>query len=595
MVENGFLLSKAHGLAQEAHEGQFRAEGLPYFTHCVEVARILHEEWEINDENMLCAAILHDVVEDTDVSLDEIKTSFGEDIAKLVDGVSKFRSENGDETSDREMVRKVFDRTLIDPRVAVLKIADRLHNMRTLESMPQKKQLAKSRETLSVYSKLAESLGMWVVMKELEDLSFKYLNNVEYKKWKQRLENDPRNSDLFISHVVSSLEAIVRDGDVSVKVEVRKNTIWQLRKKSERIPRFEDNNDAVSFRVVVEDKEGLLEAKDSCYKLLGRFREAYSKEENYDRFRDYYVRSKDNKYSAIQMTVNTPNGAIEIAITSSSKEDFNNWGVVSLLRKGQKELSSEYALKLVFTPAGQVKFFPKEATGVDFAYSISPRLGAQATGLLIDKKEFPLSTIIPNGSVIEIVAGEDRIAPERSIRDYCLPSIKKVIDEQLANVDKEIRIVKGKQVVERVLKERGLLNLVDLFSFEEHRLKVINLLYHLGCKGSLDNLYYLTGSGLVSVGDFSRELDLIGITKEKLSLTSIRIEGLDEPGILEMVGAFVKQIGGNVGAIDLGRNTREGKKIFFLRLVVENLNKRSEKLFDKFLHEDPRVKEVLIV
>jgi len=595
MVEISPLLTKASNLAQEAHEGQFRAEGLPYFTHCLEVSRILYEEWKIDDQNILCAAILHDVIEDTDTTLDEIRVSFGEDTAKLVDGVSKFRSENEDKAfSDRETVRKVFNRTLIDPRVAVLKIADRLHNMRTLGAMPKEKQVAKSRETLSVYSKLAESLGMWVVMKELEDLSFKYLNITEYEKWKERLDNDPRNSDLFIGHTVSSLEAIVRESDVNASVEVRRNTLWQLRQKSEKIPRFEDNNDAVSFRVIVEDKERLLGAKDNCYKLLGRFREAYSKEENYDRFRDYYVCSKDNKYSAIQMTINTPNGAVEIAITSFSKEEFNNWGVVSLLRRGQKELS-EYALKLVFTPLGQVKFFPKEATGVDFAYSISPRLGAQATGLLIDGKESPLSTIIPNGSVIEIVVGEDRIAPEHSIREYCLPSTRRVIDEQLANVDKEFSILKGKQIVEEVLKERGLLNLVDLFSFEEHKLKVINLLYHLGCKGSLDSLYYLTGSGLISTGDFTRELDLIGIAKENLGLTSIRIEGSDEPGILEMVGAFVKQIGGNVGAIDLGRNMKDGKKIFFLRLVVENLNSESEKLFDKLLHEDPRVKEVLIV
>ncbi|MDZ4209699.1 MAG: HD domain-containing protein, partial [Candidatus Curtissbacteria bacterium] len=373
MVEKiNFQLSKAHELAQEAHDGQFRAEGLPYFTHPVEVARILREEWKINDENILCAAILHDIVEDTDVTLKEIKIAFGEDVAKLVDGVSKFRSENGNESSDRETVRKVFDRTLIDPRVAVLKIADRLHNMRTLESMPRDKQLAKSRETLSVYSKLAESLGMWMVMNELEDLSFKYLNITEYGKWKERLKNDPRNSDLFMAYTLSSLEAIVRESDVNAQVVVRKNTLWRLRQKSERITRFEDNNDAVSFRVIVEDNERPLEAKDNCYKLLGRFREAYLKEENYDRFRDYYVRSKDNKYSAIQMTINTLNGAVEIAITSSSKEEFNNWGVVSLLKKEQKELS-EYALKLVFTPLGQVKFFPKEATGVDFAYSISPR------------------------------------------------------------------------------------------------------------------------------------------------------------------------------------------------------------------------------
>ena len=595
MVETSPLLSKAGRLAQEAHEGQFRAEGLPYFTHPVEVARILHEEWKIDDENILCAAVLHDVVEDTDITLDEIRVSFGEDIAKLVDGVLKFRSENGDKAFlDRETVRKVFDRTLIDPRVAVLRSADRLHNMRTLESMPRDKQLAKSRETLSVYSKLAESLGMWIVMKELEDLSFKYLNITEYEKWKERLENDPRNSDLFIGHTVSSLEAIVRESDVNASVEVRRNTLWRLRQKSEKIPRFRDINDVVSFRVIVDDSGSIVSARDNCYKLLGRFREAYLEDEDYDRFRDYYVRKRDNNYSAIQITIDTPNGAVEIAITSSSREEFNNWGVVSLLKKGQKELS-EHALKLVFTPTGQVKFFQKEATGVDFAYSISSGLGAQAVGLIVDGEKNPLSVVIPNGAVIEVIVGEQRIAPDAAVQEYSLPATERIIKEQLANVEKENKIVEGKKRVEKILTDKGLLNLADLFSFEEHKLKVINLLYHLGCKGSLDSLYYLVGAGLVSSSDINKELNLNGITKNKLGLSSIRIEGIDEPGILEMVGAMVKQTGGNIGAIDLNRSLKDGNKKFSLRLVVENLNNKSEKLFDKLLHEDPRVKEVLIV
>ena len=157
------------------------------------------------------------------------------------------------------------------------------------------------------------------------------------------------------------------------------------------------------------------------------------------------------------------------------------------------------------------------------------------------------------------------------------------------------KIVEGKKRVEKILTDKGLLNLVDLFSFEEHKLKVINLLYHLGCKGSLDNLYYLVGAGLVSSSDINKELNLNGITKNKLGLSSIRIEGIDEPGILEMVGTMIKRIGGNIGAIDLNRSLKDGNKEFSLRLVVENLNNKSETLFDKLLHEDPRVKGVLIV
>ncbi len=590
------MIERARQIADDAHRGQFREDGSPYFSHCLEVAGIISDEWGIKDESIVSAALLHDTVEDTSLSLDDIKNSFGEDIALLVDGVSKFKSDqlkSGD--PDRETLKKVFDRNLIDPRIAVLKLADRLHNMRTLGSMPKEKQVPKARETLEVYAKLAESLGMWVVMKELEDLSLKYINPQEYERLKIQFENDPRSNELFISHTISSIESVARQSGIEMAVTVRKNSLWRLRHKSERVPRFKDINDVVSFRVVVNGGSELEFARDNCYKLLGIFREKYSTNEEIEKFSDSFSQPQENSYSAIQMTVNSPHGAIEIAITSSSKEEFNNWGVVSLLRKGNRELSN-FALKLVFTPEGQVKFFPKEATGVDFAYSISRGLGAQAVSLLVDGEDHPLSFVIPNGSIVEIVTGEQRIAPDLSLYEYCLPPTKRVIEEQTGNLVREERIVKGKALVEDIIREKcGLLDLVDLFSFDEYKLKLTNLLYHLGCKGSLSNLYYLIGSGLISSELLSQQIISNGLTKNDLFLSTVLVEGVDRPGILEQVGAVIKKVGGNVGALDFKRKKEDGKLVFSLRLVVENLENFQIKELRAEIKKNCRMKKILIV
>ncbi len=584
------LRETASLFAEEKHRGQFRIDGLPYFSHCEAVARIISEEWGINDNDLIIAAYLHDVVEDTSVTSDEIRELFGSSVAALVEGVSKFKSD-----SARETLRKVLDLNLIDPRAAILKLGDRLHNMRTLDVMPPEKQVAKAQETLEVYSKLAESLGIWVVMKELEDLSLKYVDPEGFVNLSDQFQNDARTGDLFMTHMVSSLESQVRESGIKANVVVRKNSLWRLRHKSERVPRYRDVNDVISLRVIVDGNSTTETARNDCYKFFGILREQHSDIENTEKFNDYFSNPQDNGYSAIQMTINTPQGAVEIAITTLSREEFNNWGVVSLIKKGERELS-QYARKLVFTPSGQVKFFAKEATGVDFAYSISRGLGAQAVGLVVDGNKQPLSFVIPNGSTVEIITGEQKIAPDGILMNYCSPYTRKIIEEQLGDLVREQRIKEGKDSIEKVIIEKcGLIDLIDLFSFDEYRLKLTNILYQLGCKGSLTSLYYLVGSNLMSVEKLVDQLTLNGLTKDELKLSTILLEGGDRPGMLENVGSIVNRVGGNVGALDLKRQKNEGEYLFSLRLVVENLSEDAKEKIKEDFEKNNGVRRILVV
>lgn len=193
-------VASAYNLAYKSHEGQIRKSGEPYFTHCFEVFKILKDEWGVTDENFLIAGLLHDTVEDTGVSLKKIQLDFGDEVANLVSGVTKLET-----NTDQETLKKVLNKTYINPGVAIIMLADRLHNMRTLEFMKPKKQIEKSRETLDVYTRLAESLGMWNVKTELEDWCFKYLDPNNWQKTSVGLAKDQRLSLNFSGYLKSRL------------------------------------------------------------------------------------------------------------------------------------------------------------------------------------------------------------------------------------------------------------------------------------------------------------------------------------------------------------------------------------------------------
>ncbi len=334
-------LASAYNLALKSHEGQTRKSGEPYFTHCSGVFKILKDEWNITNENYLIAGLLHDTVEDTKVSLKQIQLDFGNEVTDLVSGVTKLQT-----SSDQETLKKVLNKTYINPGVAVIKLADRLHNMRTLEFMKSEKQIEKSGETLDIYTRLAESLGMWKVKTELEDLCFKYLDKELYIKTLNDLENDPRLSPNFLCYLKSRMEQILNDNNIDGQVETRKSGCWILKDEQEKMAlkgkgspdSFKDINDVVSFRIK-------LNSISDCYQILNDIHQDFGEMVDYDRFDEFIGANKRvNGYQALQTTINFPQGPVEIGLVTNEMEEFNNWGVVSLIKES-KDLK-DYVLKI---------------------------------------------------------------------------------------------------------------------------------------------------------------------------------------------------------------------------------------------------------
>ncbi len=594
------LVLKAFQIGSRAHEGQFRKEGAPYFTHCIEVAKIIYEEWGIkNSPEKVAAALLHDTVEDTELTIDHIEAEFGAEVAYLVEGVSKFRSDkslNG-KSADKETVRKIFDKTLINPWVAVLKLADRLHNMRTLNFMPPEKRVAKAAETLG-YAKLAESLGMWKVMIELEDLSLKFANPQEYEKFSKILSSDPRTNELFVGYMVSKLDSIVRSLGIAAVVETQVNGVARLRHKMIREHRFSKINDAISFRIITDDSQSIQNAENESLVILGALWANFGDMEDSSRFDNFLYKPRDNGYSAIQLTLDYPfssgKRSVEIAVSTSSREELNNHGVLSLIRNFNTDISA-YALKLIFTPTGEVKFLRPEATGLDFAYSIEKHMGAQATGIFIDGTEFPISTIIPNASTVEIIVGPPRAVPDPEAVNYVLPPARKIIEDQKSEFEDQKTIAKGKDMIKEVLAKRGLFDLFDLIRFPKHSDKVTRMLRYLGAKRYVSNLYRMIGLGQLGVEDLDKAMDEFHLTKEELKLNSILLEGEDVKDLLGFIGKVVGRYGGNIKPMINEPFEQNGRDLFKATLIVEGLPGTKTKNLRQAFLKNNAIKKVTIV
>ena len=580
------FVKAARDFAARAHESQKRQNGEAYITHPEAVARILYDEWGVRDEKIIAAAFLHDVLEDTKVLIGEISVRFGEEVAGMVEGVSKFYSEDKEEV-DRKTLRKVVETGYVDYRVSLLKLADRLHNMRTMGDMPTDKRIDKSRETIDVYARLAQSLGMWEVRRELQDTAFLYAHPEGYREIKADLEKDLRVRTAFIENTKSLLTEIITRQGGRARIETQVNSLLRLKEKKEKAGNFLKINDVISFRIVVEEKETKAETTFECYRLLGILRNnpVFNALEDAARFDDFIAFPRENGYRAIQMTLDYPErGTVEFAITSDSQESFNRGGILSRLRAGERELS-EYLLKLVFTPRGEIRFLEEGATAIDFAASISDRLLAEAVGVRVNGKEASLATVLPNGADVEIIPEEGRLAPDPELLNFCLPVTRRKILEQLGAKAVEETKREGKKKVREILSPRGLLDIEDVED------RVHSLLHFLGCEGEVQKLYFKVGTGAISADLLSSELTRIGISKGNLGLSTVLIEGKDQKGILKDVATWVSDLGGNIKS----SAHKGGKGVFSLRLVLEGLNGDKEKALGEKLKEDARFETGLVV
>src|SRR4051812_5531386 len=424
-------IEQAYQVARQAHAGQFRQSGEPYITHPLAVAKIL-AEWHL-DAQALMAALLHDVVEDTATTKAEISRSFGKPVAELVDGVSKIDKIEFSslQHAQAENFRKMLLAMARDVRVILIKLADRLHNMRTLEAVPLEKQERIARETLDIYAPIANRLGLISLYYELEDLGFHYLHPTRFKVLEKALKRARGNRRDAVGKIQDAIQQRLREFKVDAQVTGREKHISSIYKKmQEKNISFSEVFDIYGFRIIVPDVPG-------CYLGLGALHTLYKPIPG--KFKDYIAIPKANGYQSLHTTLFGPFGMpIEIQIRTQDMHKVAEAGVAShwmyksfegddkdvQLKTTQwlqslLEIQSESGdaveflehIKVdlfpdevyVFSPKGKILALPKGATPIDFAYAVHTDVGNHCIGAKVDGEPVPLGTALRNGNRVEII------------------------------------------------------------------------------------------------------------------------------------------------------------------------------------------------
>jgi GTP diphosphokinase / guanosine-3',5'-bis(diphosphate) 3'-diphosphatase len=579
-AESSERVLKALEIATEIHCKDIRrSTGEPYVNHCLAVATILRQ-WGA-DEDLIVAGLLHDTVEDHPdlISLEQIKEMFGERVAHLVDGVSKFKSQTGKD-NDFETLRKVTTETLIDPGVAMIKLADRLHNMNTMEGFSEEKKLAKARETLAVYVPMAESLGLWQVKNALADISFYYTDPTRYAYVKEKIDSDPRLNKEFIDGTEKAISEVLANAGIEATVEHQVGGYWELAEKQRksamradsRPKEFADITDVVSFRVIIEDESDLAK----CYLAMGMVRNNFKHLLVQNRSDDYLVEPAINGYSALHDTYKVREGNIEVAFTTRKREDFNNWGDASISQEELKRDPEKYQRKMIFTPKQELVIMELPAKGIDVAYKLNPLLGLRAVAIKVNGMVVGLETVIPNAGVVEVITEQHQTKPNAEWLSFCNKETANVIEQQLKISEHDMEVVKGKKMlVDKVLRERGILSVEDL-----DQDIVDKLLVDMGCWYGVDDLYYKVAFGL-DLETISKKLEEMKISRG--TFTTVLMEGNNAIGVSEEVARIVGQNGGDVRS-KVEKVDRDEKFTIRMLLLVDYQGKKKieEELKQRF-------------
>ena len=521
------LIQKAYYYASNKHENQKRKSGEPYIVHPTNVAYTIAEIGL--DEQTICAALLHDVVEDTDVTYEDLKNEFGEEIAEMVDGVTKLKQiQNATiEEHQVENYRKMFLAMGKDIRVIIIKLADRLHNMRTLEYLPRDRQIAISQETMQLYAPLANRLGLYAMKWELEDLGFKYLYPEEYKELVEGIEQKREERLKFIEKIMEDIRKELKKQHIEAEVTGRAKHLYSIYRKMLRDNKTLDQiYDLFALRIIVNS------VKD-CYSALGIVHELYSPMPG--RFKDYISVPKPNMYQSIHTTLLGEKGTpFEVQIRTWDMHRIAEYGIAAHWaykeanygsKKGQQNVKVEddklawlretlewqqemqdpqeflETLKTelfedevyVFTPKGAIKVLPRGATPIDFAYSIHAEIGNHMIGAKINSKMVPIITPIKNGDIIEIITSENSKGPSLDwLKFVKSSSAKNRIQQWFKKERKTENIEKGKEAIEKELRRIGI-DHADMF-----KLEYINPMLDRYKFKNLDEMYAAVGFGAMS-------------------------------------------------------------------------------------------------
>jgi guanosine-3',5'-bis(diphosphate) 3'-pyrophosphohydrolase len=481
----------AYEFSAEAHDGDQRKSGEPYVLHPIEVANILAEM--SLDQETIAAALLHDVVEDSGVSRETIEEQFGPRVARLVDSVTKlgripWTADDDQSTREKdaqaESLRKMFLAMIDDIGVVLIKLADRLHNMRTLQHMPRDNQIRTAQQTMEIYAPLANRLGMWQFKSELEDLAFRYLNPIEFKSLNGALEKRGKDRAAYLEQVQDELKKALSAAAVEAELTGRGKHIYSIYRKMRQKGRsFDEIYDVIGIRIIVK------ETKD-CYGALGVIHSMWHPIPG--EFDDYVATPKESMYQSLHTAVIGPEGhALEIQIRTREMHQIAEYGVAAHWRYKEGGKSSprveakvawlrqlmdwrdevadaeEFVESLksdvfqemiyVFTPAGDIIELPAGATPVDFAYRIHTEVGHQCVGAKVNDQLVQLNTKLQNGQVVKILTSKTKVGPSRdwlqASSGYVITaSAREKIRQWFRRQERDVNIAQGREILERELR-----------------------------------------------------------------------------------------------------------------------------------------------
>ncbi|MDO5571828.1 MAG: RelA/SpoT family protein [Bacteroidales bacterium] len=522
------IIERAFNFANEAHKGIKRRSGEPYILHPLAVARIVCRDIGLGSTS-ICAALLHDVVEDTDYTEEDIENLFGKKIAQIVSGLTKISGGIfGDKASAQaENFRKLLLTMPEDIRVILIKIADRLHNMRTLGSMLPSKQYKIAGETLYIYAPLAHRLGLFAIKTELEDLSFKYEHPDAYADINQKIidseEDRTKLFEIFAQPIKKQLEAMGLDFEIKARVK-SVYSIWN-KMQVKNIP-FEEVYDLFAVRIIFKPKD-YKDEKTDCWKIYSIITDIYKLHP--ERIRDWVSRPKANGYQALHVTVMGPDGNwIEVQIRSDKMDDIAERGFAAhwKYKVGETDEESELdkwlktikeilenpepnaldfldTIKLnlfaseifVFTPKGDLKTLPKNATALDFAFSLHTNIGLQAIAAKVNHKLVPLSQPLQSGDQVEILTSKNQ-SPNHDALNYVNTAKAKTKIIGYLRKEKRINIQKGEKLLNHFFEKNQI---------EASQVVIDKLLSHF-CLKKREELFSKVGNGEIELDENTKKL-----------------------------------------------------------------------------------------
>ncbi|MBE7048628.1 MAG: bifunctional (p)ppGpp synthetase/guanosine-3',5'-bis(diphosphate) 3'-pyrophosphohydrolase [Ruminococcaceae bacterium] len=557
-------LQKAYDLAKSAHADQVRNTGEPYIIHPLSVAQIL-AELELDCESLV-GALLHDVVEDTDYTIADVAREFGDDVSIIVNGVTKLSKiqYTTQEEQQIENLRKMFLAMAKDIRVILIKLADRLHNMRTLKFMSEDKQREKARETLEVYAALAHRLGMSKIKWELEDLSLRYLDPVAYREISESISQKRKEREQYIADIIETFRQKLNELGIRAQLNGRAKHFYSIfRKMYTQNKNIDEIYDLFAVRAIVDS------VKD-CYAVLGMVHELYYPIPG--RFKDYIAMPKPNMYQSLHTTVMGPSGIpFEVQIRTQEMHKVAEFGIAAHWKykegvSGTSDMDEKLAwigkileiqnetvdsddfmrtLKIdlfadevfVFTPKGDVINLPAGSTSIDFAFAIHSAVGCRMAGVRVNGKIATLDYILQNGDIVEVLTSSAVHGPSRDWLKICKTSQARTkINQWFKKERREENILRGKDMIDKEMKRLGF---THSQLFKPEWTEVILKKYGMHTQ---DDIYAAVGYGALTVNKVlsrlkeeyrlahKNELQAMPIATQKLkrkSSNGIIVEGID--------------------------------------------------------------------